>query len=81
MLRIYCLNVSHVYARNPIGLCVCTMKRGAPVANSRIKPTHTMGVKPCCACAHICENVHSFVYSFMISIFSSHTPLLAVVVL
>lgn len=33
---------------------VCTMKRGAPVANSRIKSTHTIGVTLLCVCVHIC---------------------------
>lgn len=65
MLRIYCLNVSHVYD-------VYTMKRGAPVANSRIKSTHNRGITLLCVCAYMCENVHSFVYSFKISIFSPH---------
>ena len=73
--------MSPMYTRMHTIRCVyvCTMKRGAPVANSRIKPTHTMGVKPCCACAHICENVHSFVYSFVISIFSTRYAFIGVV--
>lgn len=32
-----------------------------------------------CVYAYMCENVHSFVYSFMISMFSSRTPLFGVV--
>ena len=52
---------------------VCTMKRGAPVANSRIKLAHKQrGVTLLVVrvCVYMCENVHSFVYSFKISIFS-----------
>ena len=82
VLRIYCLNVSHVYARNPIGLCVCTMKRGAPVANSRIKLAHKQrGVTLLVVrvCVYMCENVHSFVYSFVISIFSTRYAFIGVV--
>ena len=62
---------------------VCTMKRGAPVANSRIKLAHKQqrGVTLLVVrvCVYMCENVHSFVYSFVISIFSTRYAFIGVV--
>lgn len=51
---------------------VCTMKRGAPVANSRIKFTHNGGVTPRCArvCIYVWKCSFICVYSLKISIFS-----------
>lgn len=72
----YCLNVSHV------PLFCSTMKRRAPVANSRIKSTHSLKFMYVCVC--VCWNVHSFVYSFMISniltFLHMHAPLLVLCV-
>jgi hypothetical protein len=52
-----------MYTHTPNGVYVCTMKRGAPVANSRIKFTYNGGVllPVVRVCIYMCENVHSFV--------------------
>ena len=77
--------MSPMYTRMRTIRCVyvCTMKRGAPVANSRIKLAHKQqrGVTLLVVrvCVYMCENVHSFVYSFVISIFSTRYAFIGVV--
>ena len=86
VLRISIALMSPMYTRMRTIRCVyvCTMKRGAPVANSRIKLAHKQrGVTLLVVrvCVYMCENVHSFVYSFVISIFSTRYAFIGVCVL
>lgn len=70
MLRIYCLNVSHVYTYAANGVCVHDETGSAGCEFPHKIHTQWWGYSPLCVCAYMCENVHSFVYSFKISIFS-----------
>lgn len=68
--------MSPMYTHAPNGVCVHDETGSAGCEFPHKIHTHNRGNLVVRVCAYMCENVHSFVYSFKISIFSSHTPLL-----